>query len=56
MEPSTAPQAEPAPPLPLKLILESLLFAAQRALTPKDLREYLTQAAQDDTAPVALTQ
>ena len=53
MEPSTDPNAEPVPPLPLKLILESLVFAAQRALTPKDLRDYLVQAAQDETAPEA---
>lgn len=44
----------PAPVTPpLKHVLEALLFSAQRALTPKDLRDLLSQAAQDETAPEA---
>ncbi len=45
-------ESTPATPS-LKLIVESLLFSAQRALTVKDLRDLCAQAAQDDTAPEA---
>ena len=38
---------------PLKLVLESLLFSAQKPLTTKELRDFLNQAAQDETAPEA---
>lgn len=38
---------------PLKLVLESLLFSAQKPLSTKELRDYLNQAAQDETAPEA---
>lgn len=44
-----SPSATP----PLKLVLESLLFSAQRALTVKDLRDLCAQAAQDEAAPEA---
>ena len=37
----------------LKLVLESLLFAAQKPLAVKELRDLLNQAAQDETAPEA---
>lgn len=45
-------ESSPAP-VPLKLALESLLFASQKALTPKELKDYLVAAAQDETAPDA---
>ena len=45
-------ESPPAPP-PLKLVLEALLFSAQKALTTRDLRDLLLQAAQDETAPEA---
>lgn len=38
---------------PLKLILESLLFSAQKPLLAKELKDYLVLAAQDETAPEA---
>jgi segregation and condensation protein B len=38
----------------LKRVLEALLFSAQKPLTPRELREFLVQAAQDETAPEAL--
>lgn len=41
------------PTPPLALVLESLLFSAQKALTPRELRELLAQAAQDEAAPEA---
>lgn len=53
MESSPEAKPEPTPPPPLKFVLEALLFSAQRALTTKDLRDYLSQAAQDETAPEA---
>ena len=37
----------------LKLILESLLFAAQKPLPPRELRELLAAAAEDAEDPVA---
>ncbi len=37
----------------LKLVLEALVFSAQRPLTPADLRDLLRQAAQDASAPEA---
>jgi segregation and condensation protein B len=43
---------EPSAP-PLKLVLEALLFSAQKALTPRELRDLLSQAAQDGFAPEA---
>ncbi|MBL9126103.1 MAG: SMC-Scp complex subunit ScpB [Verrucomicrobiales bacterium] len=43
----------PAVTPPLKFVLEALLFAAQKPLTPKELKDYLQQAAQDETAPEA---
>ncbi len=46
MEPSATTPA-------LKLVLESLLFSAQRALTLKDLRDFCAQAGQDESAPEA---
>lgn len=46
------PPSPPEPP-PLKRVLESLLFSAQKALTPRELREFLAQAAQDEDAPEA---
>lgn len=44
--------AGPAP-LELKFIVESLLFSAQKALTTKELKDFLVQASQDETAPEA---
>lgn len=45
---------ESTPPAPdLKSVLEALLFAAARPLTPRELRELLAQAAADDDAPPA---
>lgn len=45
---------EPSSPVPgLKFVLEALLFSANRPLTPRDLRDLLAQAAQDDDAPAA---
>jgi segregation and condensation protein B len=41
------------PTPPLKFILESLLFSAQKPLTTKELKDYLALAAQDETAPEA---
>lgn len=46
MEPSSAPP-------PLKLVIEALLFSAQKPLSIRDIRDALTQAAQDDGAPEA---
>lgn len=46
--PSTASGA-----LELKWVLESLLFAAQKPMTPKELRDLLVLAAQDEDAPEA---
>ncbi|MGE3311912.1 MAG: SMC-Scp complex subunit ScpB [Limisphaerales bacterium] len=43
----------PAVPPSLKLILEALLFAAQKPLSPRELREFCALAAQDETAPEA---
>jgi len=43
----------PAVTPPLKFILESLLFAAQKPLTAKELNDFLALAAQDETAPEA---
>lgn len=56
--PSPAPTEttpEPTPTLtpPLARVLESLLFSAQKALTPRELRDLLTLAAQDEAAPEA---
>jgi segregation and condensation protein B len=42
-----------ASPPSLKSVLEALLFSAQKPLTPKELRDFLTQAAQDEDAPEA---
>ena len=50
--PAPAPAAGPGVP-PLKLVLEALIFSAQRPLNAKELRDYLSQAAQDETAPEA---
>lgn len=45
---------EPASPPPaLKSVLEVLLFSAQKALTPRELKDLLIQAAQDEGAPEA---
>lgn len=52
MEPASPPNPESAPP-PLKRVLEALLFSAQTPLSPRELREYLIQAAQDEGAPEA---
>lgn len=50
----TATATTPAIPTPaLKRVLEVLLFSAQKPLTPRELREFLIQAAQDETAPEA---
>lgn len=49
---SPAAVAGPAP-LELKFIVESLLFSAQKALTTKELKDFLIQASQDETAPEA---
>lgn len=46
-----SPTVTPTPPL--KLILESLLFSAQKPLTTKELKDFLALAAQDETAPEA---
>ena len=37
----------------LKFILESILFSAQHPLTPKELREFLVNAAEQEGAPEA---
>lgn len=49
---ATEAAAGPAP-LELKFIVESLLFSAQKALTTKELKDFLVQASQDETAPEA---
>lgn len=41
----------PSPAPDLKSVIEALLFAAGRPLTPRELRELLAQAAADDDAP-----
>lgn len=47
---------EPPSPSPdLKSVLEALLFSASRPLQPRDLRDLLAQAAQDEDAPPAAT-
>ncbi len=46
-------EPQPVPVPPLKFVLESLLFAAQKALTPKELKDLLALAGQDETAPEA---
>lgn len=51
--PNPNPVPAPAGPLQLKSILEALLFSAQKALTPRELRDFLVAAAQDETAPEA---
>lgn len=43
----------PSAPPPLKLVLECLLFSAQKPLTNRELRDLLNQAAQDESAPEA---
>ncbi len=54
-EASPVPEAGGGPaPLELKFVLESLLFSAQKALTPRELKDYLVQAAQDAEAPEAV--
>jgi segregation and condensation protein B len=44
------PMSEPPP---LKLVVEALVFAAQKPLTASDVRELLMQTALDETAPEA---
>ena len=34
----------------LKLVLESLLFAAQKSLSPMEIRDILSRAAQEEIA------
>lgn len=53
VEESSGGSAISEAPLELKFVLESLLFAAQKALTPKELRDQLVLAAQDEEAPEA---
>jgi segregation and condensation protein B len=43
----------PAPTPELKFVLEALVFSAARPLNPGELRELLSQAAQDEAAPEA---
>ncbi len=40
-------------PPPLKLVVEALLFSAQKPLTARDVRDLLNLAAQDESAPEA---
>jgi len=47
------PMENPSGTPPLKLVLESLLFSAQKPLVTKELRDFLNQAALDETAPEA---
>lgn len=51
----STPESTPTPTLtpPLARVLESLLFSAQKALTPRELRDLLALAAQDESAPEA---